>query len=269
MSFVSKRGRAASAAAILALTGASLAAAISPASAVPPANDNIANAQAISGPIGSVNGTLTEATIEPGENAVNGVTPLRTVWYRWLPAHSGPVTLRTNNTNPNDPTMFLAVGTTIGQRTNANDDGVPAEPWFRDSKITFEATAGQIYSIGVGSFGGTQFTFTLNWNQTVPVGQTITGTGKKDVLNGTGGDDVIIGKGGNDIINGGGGNDTIIGGGGNDTIDGGFGNDVMNGGGGKDRFVAQDGFIDTVNGGGGKNRFISRDAFDVATKVKG
>jgi hypothetical protein len=277
MSFVSKRGRAASAAAILALTGASLAAAISPASAVPPANDNIANAQAISGPVGSVAGSNVEATIETGEavpvpevegGAVTEVAN-RTVWYTWLPAHTGPVTFKTTSVAV-DPNLFIAVGQTIGGRFIADDDN-PGPPSSLDPIVTVNATAGSRLSIAVGAHNGASpgFAFTLNWNQTIPAGQTITGTGKKDVLNGTGGDDVIIGRGGNDIINGGGGNDTIIGGGGNDTIEGGFGADVMSGGGGNDKFIAQDGFIDTINGGGGKNRFITRDAFDVAKKVKG
>jgi hypothetical protein len=43
----------------------------------------------------------------------------------------------------------------------------------------------------------------------------------------------------------------------------------MRGGGGKDKFVAQDGFVDTVSGGGGKNRFITRDASDISSKVRG
>lgn len=68
-----------------------------------------------------------------------------------------------------------------------------------------------------------------------PVGQTIYGTAKNDVIQGTPGDDLIYGKGGNDVISGNGGNDTIIGGAGNDKLFGGDGNDAMKGGKGRDK----------------------------------
>lgn len=68
-----------------------------------------------------------------------------------------------------------------------------------------------------------------------PVGKTIIGTPKKDVLQGTPGDDIIIAGGGNDVVYGNGGNDVIKGGAGNDKLFGGDGNDVLKGGKGIDK----------------------------------
>jgi Ca2+-binding RTX toxin-like protein len=164
--------------------------------------------------------------------------------------------------------MFIAAGTMISGRFIAdNDSNEPPNPF--DPLLTVNATAGEALSLAVGRHAGGEFEFTLAWSQDVPRGATLRGTNHNDVIRGTPGDDVIFGRGGNDVLRGGGGNDIIIGGGGNDTIDGGFGADDMRGGGGKDKFVAQDGFVDTVSGGGGKNRFITRDASDISSKVRG
>ena len=51
----------------------------------PPANDNFANARAISGASGSVDGTTVAATTETGEPGPS----YHTVWYRWTAPATG------------------------------------------------------------------------------------------------------------------------------------------------------------------------------------
>ncbi|MEO8291410.1 MAG: calcium-binding protein [Gaiellaceae bacterium] len=106
----------------------------------------------------------------------------------------------------------------------------------------------------------------------LPLGCTIGGTARNDVLVGTprrdvicglGGSDTIRGLGGNDRLIGGGGKDKLFGGSGADSLFGGSGDDLLAGGGGRDvlmgrrgddRLRARDGIKDTVNGGKGEDR---------------
>jgi PASTA domain len=61
----------------------------------PPANDDFADAQLLSGPRGSVEVDLTEATKEPGEPDHAGNPGGHSVWYRWIAPANGMVTLDT------------------------------------------------------------------------------------------------------------------------------------------------------------------------------
>ncbi|MGH9968579.1 MAG: peptidoglycan DD-metalloendopeptidase family protein, partial [Pyrinomonadaceae bacterium] len=65
----------------------------------PPSNDNFANAQAISGTLGTVTGTNVGATKESGEPNHAGNTGGASVWYRWQPSSSGSATFATNGSN--------------------------------------------------------------------------------------------------------------------------------------------------------------------------
>lgn len=81
---------------------------------------------------------------------------------------------------------------------------------------------------------------------------TLTGTGRKDVICGLDGDDALSGLAGKDLILGGDGNDTLSGGNGKDVLAGESGDDTLNGGNGKDRLDGGPG-TDTCNGGRGKD----------------
>lgn len=67
-----------------------------------PINDDIANATALSGPQGRFIGTNTFATSEPFElDAVNLEKTHQSVWYRWVAADNGQLTLNPLDTNFN------------------------------------------------------------------------------------------------------------------------------------------------------------------------
>ncbi|MGH3081617.1 MAG: hypothetical protein ACRDNH_10860 [Gaiellaceae bacterium] len=59
----------------------------------PPANDAFANAQAISGLSGTVQGTTFAAGTETGEPMHDGY-PWASIWYRWVPQFLTGLTLR-------------------------------------------------------------------------------------------------------------------------------------------------------------------------------
>jgi len=60
-----------------------------PAAAAPPANDNFASAQALSGSSLSVSGTNVEATKQTGEPQHAGDPGGRSVWYTWTAPSTG------------------------------------------------------------------------------------------------------------------------------------------------------------------------------------
>lgn len=94
-----------------------------------------------------------------------------------------------------------------------------------------------------------------------PIGCTIFGTTRGDVLRGTRGSDTICGFGGNDRIIGRGGNDVILAGDGSDTIKGGSGSDSLKGGGGDDNISGGDGG-DLLYGGPGDDKLNGNRGID-------
>jgi Ca2+-binding RTX toxin-like protein len=81
----------------------------------------------------------------------------------------------------------------------------------------------------------------------------LTGSATHDLITGGPGHDLITGLAGNDILRGGGGNDTVYGGEGNDKIAGNRGNDQLFGEAGADVIVGNWG-DDLLDGGGGRDR---------------
>jgi hypothetical protein len=67
----------------------------------PPANDNFANSQLISGNTGSVTGTNAFASKEVGEpiHSADGVLSNKSVWYRWTAPNTGTATITTLGSN--------------------------------------------------------------------------------------------------------------------------------------------------------------------------
>jgi hypothetical protein len=68
----------------------------------PPPNDNFTNAILLSGDQVSFSGTLTNATIEGGEPYVTYNSP-RSVWWKWVPAATGPVVVQISPGYPLGP----------------------------------------------------------------------------------------------------------------------------------------------------------------------
>lgn len=134
----------------------------------PPANDNFAAAQAISGCLGSVNGTNVGATREAGEpiHSPDGVSSSRSVWYQWI-APSNNTTVITTKGSSFDTVLGVYEGTAVDALTSLgkDDDGGGVD---KTSIVTFPAVAGHTYHIAVDGYnngsGGDFGPLRLNWS---------------------------------------------------------------------------------------------------------
>ncbi len=119
-----------------------------------PANDDLVNAQTISGLPGMTTGTTVNASHEANEATVGDGA---TVWYQWTAAASGGVTFYTTNANFYNTLAIYSGGFTAGNRIAYNNTTTVA------SGVTFHAVAGTTYDIAVDGNDGQRGTFTLNW----------------------------------------------------------------------------------------------------------
>jgi hypothetical protein len=140
---------------------------------IPPANDNFANAQIISGCSGTVTGTNAGSTKEVGEpDNPDSVGSRKSVWYSWQAPSTGSVTLTTEGSDF-DTTLAVYAGTSLASLGTALDhnDDIPDVngQHFVTSSVTFSATAGAVYRIAVDGFnnagdGGDTGNLVLNWS---------------------------------------------------------------------------------------------------------
>ncbi len=150
-----------------------------------PANDSFSNASAINmtGESTQVTGTNVAATAEAGEPALDASDPgRRTVWWKWTPPSSGPVTISTLGSNF-DTLLGVYTGASVGSLTPTalNDDVDPG--LIRTSGVAFTAVGGTTYSIAVDGWGGYFGAITLNvafTSASVPV-PTVTSAGTASV----------------------------------------------------------------------------------------
>ena len=137
----------------------------SAASSTGPANDNLAAAQVLTGPSGTVAGSNVDATGETGE-AVNTPesVPVSSVWYAWQAPSAGTTVLDTCGSGF-DTTLGVYTGSAVNALTTvaANDDD-PLALCGHKSRVTFDAAAGQTYYFSVDGYGSNEGAFTLNWN---------------------------------------------------------------------------------------------------------
>jgi len=128
----------------------------------PPANDNFANAQTISGASGTVNGSNVFATVEPGEPGTAAGAPVRTsIWYNWTAPSNGTASFNTWGSNY-DTVLAVYTGAAVNALTQiaANDDGTrPLQ-----SNLSFAAVSGTTYRIRVDGFDGASGNVTLTWS---------------------------------------------------------------------------------------------------------
>jgi len=121
------------------------------AAAAPPANDDFANRQVLSGPLPlEVSASNVEATKEEGE-FIPGLAPAgHSVWFEWEAEEDGWVTIGACD---DDFPTILAVftGTAVNALTVAVSGNGSEGPDCPSSQVqyTFEATAGTKYVIGV------------------------------------------------------------------------------------------------------------------------
>jgi hypothetical protein len=126
--------------------------------AITPANDAFANPVVLPKASSSRTGdTNVGATKEAGEPQHAGFAGGSSVWYEWLAAGSGAVTIDTTKSSF-DTLLAVYTGTTVSALTSiaSNDDNPACAPACFTSKLSFTATAGVDYRIAID--GQTDFT---------------------------------------------------------------------------------------------------------------
>ncbi|MDT7602571.1 MAG: hypothetical protein QOF61_568, partial [Acidobacteriota bacterium] len=139
----------------------------------PPANDNFANAQSLTGFTGGVTGTNVGATREAGEpsHSPDGSVGGESVWYRWQAPASGTWTFTTDNPlgTPStfDTVLAIYTGSNVGALTPvAKNDDISSTN--HTSSVQFNAVSGTTYQIAVDGYtSGDDGSISLNWNTSV------------------------------------------------------------------------------------------------------
>jgi hypothetical protein len=139
-----------------------------PPSPTPPANDNFANAQVITGCSGSTTGSTFGATKEAGEPSHDptdntSLSPSHTVWYKWTAPQSSPTTFTTAGSDFDTIFAFYTGSSLSTLRLvtpgSFNDDVDPGV--IRTSTFTLAFTPGTVYWIAVDGWGGDSGTVKL------------------------------------------------------------------------------------------------------------
>jgi len=132
--------------------------------AVAPANDNLADAQTLSGASGAVNGNTVDATRQSGEYShsfASGTTVYRTVWYQWTATENKPVVFEISSSGF-DSSLAVYTGANYPLTwVSTNNDTTGNRP-----RVEFTATAGTTYKILVGLYNDQNIQggdFTLQW----------------------------------------------------------------------------------------------------------
>jgi PKD repeat protein len=118
---------------------------------VPPANDNFANAIAISAVPYTDGASITYATTQPGEQAPANCTGsiYKTVWYAYTPANSGSFMASVPDYSYFSGFLAVWTGTEFGRLTE-----VGCRSFWGTGRLAFRAEAGTTYYIQLGSSSG-------------------------------------------------------------------------------------------------------------------
>lgn len=130
-----------------------------PAAALPPPNDNFADALELVGASGTVAGTTIEATKQPDEPDHVGNLGGHSIWYRWTAPHDGIATFETCGSDF-DTLLAAYTGTALPdlEPVEGNDDACSTE-----SRIVFPAEEGTTYRVAVDGFDGESGHVALAW----------------------------------------------------------------------------------------------------------
>jgi len=141
-----------------------------PAAQVPP-NDDLSNAQVLTGMTGQASGWNLGATAESGEH-VQLDHPGASVWYRWTAPATGTATFDTAGSGY-DTTLWVYTGSASQSKLKVawdSDDGYPTGVASRIAGVHVDA--GKTYSLSVDGYrtpsGITQGDFTLDWAESTP-----------------------------------------------------------------------------------------------------
>jgi hypothetical protein len=129
-----------------------------------PPNDDFADAANLTGDTGSLGGLTIGASTEADEPEHSFGEGFPSVWYRWLAPSSGWATFETCGASY-DSVLAVYTGSDLEQLVEvaANDDACGSS-----SRVSFEASAGTVYSIAVSGYLGRTGEFTLVWNRNAP-----------------------------------------------------------------------------------------------------
>jgi len=132
----------------------------------PPANDNFANAQAISGIGGTIQGANVNgtagATKEPGEPNHAGNIGGASVWYAWTAPLSRTFFFDTHGSSF-DTLLGVYTGSSVGSLTEVVSNDNDPNATDNTSGVQFVATQGTVYFIAVDGASGGTGAIQLNW----------------------------------------------------------------------------------------------------------
>lgn len=126
----------------------------------PPSNDPFASSELFTlTDSGSLTASNVNATMETGEPNHAGVVVGSSIWYRFVPASSGTMTLTTAGSTF-DTVLAVYTGSALNALTAvaSNDDSGGLT-----SSVTFPVTAGTTYRVAVAGYSSAQGTVALNW----------------------------------------------------------------------------------------------------------
>ncbi len=134
------------------------------ASAVPPSNDNFANAETLTGRFGHVDSDNTDATKEAGEPNHAGNPGGASLWYVWTAPYAGRLTLGLCYSEF-DTLLAVYTGNQLAelQEVAANDNSCG-----ETSRVTFTTVAGETYRIAVDGADGATGYVDLDWGLAPP-----------------------------------------------------------------------------------------------------
>ena len=123
------------------------------ASAAAPANDDFATAATLSGLPANATGTNVDATTESGEPDHAGYSGGHSVWWSWTAPSDGAVTVDTCASDF-DTVLAIYTGSEVNALTPVASNRYAFDSCGIDpSKLSFEATDGQVYKIAIASAG--------------------------------------------------------------------------------------------------------------------
>ena len=129
-----------------------------------PANDDFANATAITGASGSLTASSANATKETGEPYHGTSSATNSVWWKWTATAAGSMTITTEGSDF-DTGLGVYTGSSVSALTKvaSNDDVATGTTW---SSVTFSAVAGLTYYIAVAGYNGATGAVRLDWSFT-------------------------------------------------------------------------------------------------------
>jgi hypothetical protein len=135
-----------------------------------PANDNFADAFAITTASGTsryANFLATKETGEPSQTPDNSDPGGASIWYAWTAPTTGMGVVDTFGSDF-DTTLAVFTGSSVGSLTRLarSDDFPSSDPNPATSEVAFPMTAGTTYRIKVDGFSGAQGNTVLHWVMT-------------------------------------------------------------------------------------------------------